>query len=49
MRANSLLKDTAYAFVEGDVNEVEPATVESGRVQAPGIGVLCGYGVEFDE
>jgi hypothetical protein len=49
VRAYSLLKDTADAFIEGDVNEVEPATVEPGRVQAPGVGVLRGNGVEFDE
>jgi hypothetical protein len=49
VRANSFLKDSADAFVEGDVNEVEPAAVESGRMQTPGIGVLCGNGVEFDE
>jgi hypothetical protein len=30
--ADRFLKDTAYAFVEGDVNKVEPASVEPGRV-----------------
>jgi hypothetical protein len=46
--ADRFLKDTAYAFVEGDVNEIEPASVEPGRVEAPGVGVLRGNGVEFD-
>jgi hypothetical protein len=47
--ANCFFEDAAKAFVEGDVDEVEPTSVEPGCVEASGISMLRGDGVEFNE